>query len=235
MRKYILLLIAAIFLMACGSNEEVEKQEETEDVEEELEEEVVEEIDEVEDYDYDFDFELTEREQMIENILDLIDEGLAFDTGSYVKGDIPKGEYVFVTFDGSGSYYSEEDSSGNIIDNENFESFGYVEVHEAGNIQSDGALIGVDSLDDLDVTGAKELYEVLNEVEEYEDSGWYKVGIDIEPGEYTIESYGTGYVASMSGPVGNNSINQNENFEGRYSINLNEGDYLVVSRATIAE
>src|SRR5699024_1929335 len=34
MKKYILLLIAAMFLVACGSNEEVETQEETEDVEE---------------------------------------------------------------------------------------------------------------------------------------------------------------------------------------------------------
>ncbi len=40
MKKYILLLMAAMFLVACGSNEEAEKQEETEDVEEELEEEL---------------------------------------------------------------------------------------------------------------------------------------------------------------------------------------------------
>lgn len=179
--------------------------------------------------------ELTEQEEMFQSLLDLIDEGLAFDTGSYVKGDIPKGEYAFVTFDGSGNYYSEEDASGSIIDNENFDSFGYVEVHQAGNIEADGALINIDALEELEVSGAKELYEILNDTEEYFDSGWYKVGADIESGEYIIKSYGSGYVASMSGPVGNNSINENENFEGEYSINLNEGDYLVISKATITD
>lgn len=33
--------------------------------------------------------ELTVQQKMIQNILDLIDEGLAFDTGSYIPGDIP--------------------------------------------------------------------------------------------------------------------------------------------------
>ena len=39
MKKYILLLIAAMFLVACGSNEEVETQEKAEDIEQELEKE----------------------------------------------------------------------------------------------------------------------------------------------------------------------------------------------------
>lgn len=93
----------------------------------------------------------------------------------------------------------------------------------------------MEALDQLDVTGAKELYEVLNGVEDYSDSGWYKVGADIEPGKYVLESYGSGYVAVMSGPVGNSDILTNDNFDGRYSVHLQEGQYLTISRATIAE
>ena len=44
---------------------------------------------------------------------------------------------------GSRAYYSEEDSAGNIIDNENFDSFGNVKVHAAGNLTTRGVLIRI--------------------------------------------------------------------------------------------
>lgn len=179
--------------------------------------------------------ETISRDQMIQDIVDLIDEGLAFDTGSYIKGDIPKGEYAFVTFDGSGQYYAEKEISGSIIDNENFDSFGYVYVHEEGNVETKGALVKVEALGDLGVSGAKELYEILNELEDYKGSGWYKAGLDIEPGEYIIESIGDGYVAVMNGPVGNTNIDNNENFNGKFAVNVKDGQYLKISRGTIAE
>src|SRR5699024_6447434 len=140
-----------------------------------------------------------------------------------------------VSLSSGGDYYSEEDTSGNIIDNQNFDSFGYVKVHEKGNIKTNGVLVSVDSLEELDVSGAKELYEILNELEDYDESGYYKAGTDIEAGEYVVESYGSGYVAVMSGPVGNSNIINNQDFEGRYSVNVNEGDYVKLSRAYISE
>lgn len=190
---------------------------------------------EVEETNADEVIEPSPKEQMFNDVVGLIDKGLAFDTGSYIKGDIPKGEYAFITFEGSGEYYSEEDASGDIIDNENFSSFGYVQVHEAGNIETRGVLVKVEALEELGVSGAKELYEIMNGIENYSDSGWYKVGVDIEPGEHIIESYGSGYVAIVSGPVGNYDIIKNDNFDGRYSVNLQEGQYLNISRATIVE
>lgn len=87
----------------------------------------------------------------------------------------------------------------------------------------------------LGVSGAKELYEIMNNLTDYKESGWYKVGVDIEPGEYIIESYGSGYVAIMSGPVGKSDIIDNENFNGRYSVNVKDGQYLIISRGYIAE
>lgn len=229
----LLLLSFLLILSACGSDElekessnaeGAQKQDEVEK-DEPVEEEPVEEVVE----------ELSAKEEMVLKVIALIDEGLAFDSGSYIKGDIPKGEYAFAPFDGSGEYYSEEDSAGNIIDNENFGSFGYVQVHEAGNIKTKGILVKIDALEILEVSGAKELYEILNEKENYLESGWYKVGSDIDPGEYVIESQGSGYVGVMDGPVGNNNIVENDNFDGRYSVSLQDGQYLKVSRAIISE
>lgn len=179
--------------------------------------------------------ELTPQQQMIQKIAGLIDQGKAFDTGSYVQGDIPKGEYAFIPFEGSGKYYKEEDSAGNIIDNENFDSFGYVYVHGAGNIETGGVLVSPKDFGTLGVKSAKELYEILNNKQNYKDSGWYKIGVDLPDGKYVIESRGEGYVAIMSGPVGNNEIIDNEIFNGRYSVNVSNGQYLKISNASIVQ
>ena len=175
----------------------------------------------------------TAQEIMFDKVIGLMDSKEAFDTGSYVKGDIPTGEYAFVPFDGSGQYYSEEDTAGNIIDNENFDSFGYVHVQGAGNIKTDGVLIKTEAFEKLDAKSAKEIYEKLNNVSDYKESAIYKVGTDIAPGAYTIESYGEAYVEVMSGPVGDSDIIDNENFKGKYSVTVSEGQYLKVSRGKI--
>ena len=177
--------------------------------------------------------EETAQQKILENIKDLVASGKAFDPGTYKKGDIPKGEYAFIPF--SGKYYSEEDASGNIIDNENFDSFGYVFVHAVGNIKSDGFLINEEAFEVLGVSCAKELYEVINNVESYKDSAYYKVGLDIPLGHYVIESYGKGYVAVMNGPIGNSDIVENENFNGEYSVNVIDNQYLKVSNGTISK
>lgn len=180
--------------------------------------------------------ELTESEKMVNMIISLMDEKLAFDTGSYIKGDIPKGEYAFVKFDGSGSYYSEEDLAGNIIDNENFDSFGYVTVHEVGNLETQGVLISINAFEKLEVSGAKEIYEILNNQSNYNQGGYYKVGTDIDAGTYLIESIGSdAYYAVMSGPVSGGDIVDNDIFSGRKQVTLKKGQYLTISRAQITK
>ncbi|MFC4557814.1 hypothetical protein ACFO3D_06275 [Virgibacillus kekensis] len=179
--------------------------------------------------------EETPQQRMVGQIVTLMDEGLAFDTGSYVKGDIPKGEYAFIPFDGSGKYYSETDGAGNIVDNEIFDSFGYVYVHGTANLETQGVLVNTTAFEQLGVSGAKELYEVVNSSENYQGSGMYKVGYDIKPNTYTIESMGEGYVAILSGPVGNNEIVDNNIFNGKYNVNVAEGQYLTVSKGTFAQ
>ena len=177
--------------------------------------------------------EYTEREKMLLKLSELLDTKEAFDTGSYVKGDIPAGEYAFVKFEGSGSYYSEEDAAGNIIDNENFDSFGYVKVHASGDLETYGVLVKVSALNKLGVKGAKELYEILNETSNWNQAGYYKVGVDIAPGKYIVESIGSGYYAVL--PVGNNEIIKNDNYNGKKTVNLNKGQYLELSRSTITK
>jgi hypothetical protein len=175
----------------------------------------------------------TDRELIFEKVVELIESNEAFDTGSYIKGDVPVGEYAFISFDESGKYYSEYDIAGNIIDNENFDSFGYVYVHGAGNLQTNGILIKPSSFEKLGVVSAKEIYEKLNNIDNYSDSAMYKVGVDIVPGTYTIESYGKAYVEVMSGPVGKSDIVDNENFNGKYSVSVSAGQYLKVSRGKL--
>lgn len=177
--------------------------------------------------------EKSPKEQMFDGIKKLMESKQAFDTGSYVKGDIPVGEYAFIPIDGSGKYYSEDDAAGNIIDNENFDSFGYVYVHSVGNLETSGVLINVNAFGALGVKGAKEIYEKLNDTANYKGAAWYKVGLDIDPGQYTIESLGQGYVAVMTGPVGNSDIVDNNNFNGKYSVSVGTGQYLKVSRGEI--
>lgn len=179
--------------------------------------------------------ELTPQQKMIQDIVSLIDSKQAFDTGSYTKGDIPVGEYAYIPFDGSGQYYAEKDVAGNIIDNENFDSFGYVYVHDAGNIETNGVLINTQAFSTLGVNSAKEIYEILNNTENYRDSAWYKVGVDLPAGQYTIQSYGEGYVAIMSGPIGNNDIVDNQIFNGKYTVNVKDGQYLKVSNSAILQ
>lgn len=175
----------------------------------------------------------TEKQIMLERIGSLIAAKDAFDAGSYVRGDIPVGEYIFMPFEGSGKYYSENDSADNIIDNENFDSFGYVYVQGAGNIQTQGVLIKIQVLEQLGVTNAKEIYEKLNDNINYKDSGMYKIGTDLPAGTYTIESYGQGYIEVTSGPVGNSDIISNEIVNGKYSVNVLAGQYLKVSRGKV--
>lgn len=175
--------------------------------------------------------ELTESEKMVIKLSDLIDEGLVYDTGDYIQGEIPAGEYAFVKFDGSGSYYEEDDAAGNIIDNENFDSFGYVKVHASGNLETGGVLVSISAFDKLGVKGAKELYEILNDHKDWNQSGCYKVGVDIDPGKYVLESLGSGYWEINKGPIGSGDIVDNDNFNGKASVNIKNGQYLKLSRA----
>ncbi|RSK33766.1 hypothetical protein [Bhargavaea beijingensis] len=58
----------------------------------------------------------------------------------------------------------------------------------------------------------------------------------IKPGNYVATAdEGDGYVAIMSGPVGNSDIVDNEIFSGRFQFTVQDGQYLKLSDATIEQ
>ena len=158
----------------------------------------------------------------------LIKEKIAFMPASYAIGQIPEGEYAFL---GNG-YYSEE-LNGEIIYNKNFDSFGYVWYHGIGNLTTRGVLIKSEFISETGYNNLKSLYEVITSQENYNFSGHYKVGSDIMPGLYYIESVGSGYMSINSGPVGKSEIIENDNFNGSKTIRLYVGEYLELSRCKI--
>ena len=226
-------LALVLFLVACGEDEaknevgaadteDATTTEETSEVSAEpVEEEVVEE---------------TPVQKALTQIVGLINEGKAFDVGSYIAGDIPTGTYAFIPLSLEGGYYVEKDAADKIIDNEIFDAFGYVHVHGLGNIETNGVLITEADLQTLGFTSAKSLFELLNNQTDYTAAGYYKVGVDLPAGTYVATSTGgDGYVAVMTGPVGNSKIVNNEIFNGRYQVTVTDGQYLKVSDATIGQ
>lgn len=181
---------------------------------------------------------LTPMQAMIKQVSALIDTGEAFDTGSYVPGEIPAGEYAFVGLSSGTKYWSEKDVSGDILDNENFDTFGYVYVQGTGNVTTRGALVAMSALPTLGVSGAKELWEILNEEPSgYLGVGMYKIGMDLPAGTYTLSAVNSsrGYGSVLTGPVGNNDIVDNEIFDGKWQVSVGDGQYLEVSRAEILQ
>jgi len=164
------------------------------------------------------------------SLLKMISDKKAFAPGSYSTGQIPEGEYAFLV-QGSG-YYSEEVNC-EIIDNENFASFGYVYNHGMGNIKCDGILINIQYLGETGHSSIKSLYENITGQKNYNFSGHYKIGVDIPQGNYILQSVGTGYMEINQGPIGKSNIIDNDNFNGSKSITLLNGQYLKLNRVKI--
>ncbi len=156
--------------------------------------------------------------------------GQAFKPGTYAKGHIPKGDYAFVS--PKGGYFSEE-FNGQILANENFASFGYVYVQGIGDITTRGYLISMEGLKQLSQSGALSIYKSMTNSADYNFSGYYKVGLDIDPGSYKLTSSSDGYVSIESGPLGHSKTIRNDIFNGEKTVSVSSGQYLVVTRASI--
>lgn len=75
----------------------------------------------------------------------------------------------------------------------------------------------------------------MNNQSNWNQGEYYKVGIDIDSGRYVVESIGSRYWSIMTGPVSASNIVDNDNFNGRASINLSNGQYLKLSKTTISK
>lgn len=148
----------------------------------------------------------------------------SYSAGSYRVGkDIPSGEYKIISSSRSGYYCVYPDSSkGDILSNGNFNTCTYVTV-------SDGQLLEVTGASFVAIADAKPTSTLSGE-------GIYKVGFDIQPGEYNITAQsGSGYYAVLSTVDANESFNiiNNDNFEGNSFVTVTDGQYLEISGATV--
>mgnify|MGYP003726011193 FL=1 len=154
----------------------------------------------------------------------------AFPPATYAMGSIPGGQYLYIPSE-TNHYYSEEDTNGNIIDNEGLSSFGYVFVHGVGNVKTLGFLIKLSVVKQSEYRTGKKLYEVLKGIPDYDFSGYFAVGTDIPAGSYRLTSVGEGYYSVESGPVGKSEIVNNGSFSGSVDISVSAGQYLKLTRA----
>jgi len=144
-----------------------------------------------------------------------------YPAGQYKVGrDIPPGEYLAV---GEGYIELTKSPTGDIMFNDNFKNYRYIEGRDGEYIRIDGVvrLFPVNSAAKIEVD--------LNNVSE----GQYKVGRDIPPGEYKLALEDGGYFAIFKNAhdkdknlVANGYVQQSQN---RY-VKVSDGQYLQIRK-----
>lgn len=152
------------------------------------------------------------------------DEPDYVEPGMYKIGtDLDAGTYLIF---GSGYMELSKDSTGeieSIITNDNYINTRYIAVKNGEYFEfSDGKAYRVKDAPEISNNG-----EVL-------DEGMYRVGRDLEPGEYKVESLTddeySGYYEVCNGSRGSiDSIVTNDNFSGTKYITVSDGQYLKLS------
>jgi hypothetical protein len=144
--------------------------------------------------------------------------------GMYKVGtDFQPGEYVIV---GSGYFEVTKDSTGqfdSIICNDNFQNRSIITVR-------DGEYIKIQSGKTYPFNEAPKVDSSASTL----PSGMYKVGIDLQPGEYKLKSSGDGYV-EVTGNSRHDlmAIVSNDNFSGEKYITIKAGQYIKLQRADL--
>ena len=149
--------------------------------------------------------------------------------GMYKAGtDIQAGEYVIIANDDTGAGYIQitKDSTGtlnSIIANENISGRTYVTVNDGEYLTvKDAKTYPLDKAPKVDTSSG-----TLSD-------GMYKAGVDIQPGEYKVNSPGDGYVEVATNSRHTvNGIISNDNFSGDKYVSVQNGQYLKISHATL--
>lgn len=147
-----------------------------------------------------------------------------FKEGTYKVGsDMPAGEYRLVALN-SGYFQIASDSTGefdSLIANDNFSTQTIVSVADGQYLQITRAIAyPIDDAPEIDIT----------------KEGMFKVGKDIQAGEYKVRSTGSGYLqVSTDSTHGFESIVSNNNFEGETYITVADGQYLTLNRAVMIQ
>lgn len=156
------------------------------------------------------------------------DELEQYDAGMYKVGtDIPAGEYIL---DPSATAYYQvaTNSTGtleSIVSNDNFSGTRYITV-------SDGQYLTLTSCTAYPASYVSE-GKVKND---NLSGGMYKVGVDIDAGEYKVTPDGNGYYEVDSSSAGTlDAIVANENFSSDVYVTVADGQYLKLSGATLVK
>lgn len=153
-------------------------------------------------------------------------EDKSIKAGMYKVGkDIPAGEYVLVTTQ-QGYFSVNSDSTGtmgSIIANDNFTNRSIITV-------KDGQYLDMKRCSAYPIADAP----AVNTQSGVLEAGMYKVGTDLQPGEYKIESAGSGYVEVSSNSAHSmGAIVSNDNFDGSKYISVKSGQYIKLARAKL--
>ena len=159
---------------------------------------------------------------------ELQDELEQYADGMYKVGaDIPAGEYIL---DPSATAYYQvaSDSTGtleSIVSNDNFSGTRYITVSEGQYL----TLTGCTAYPASYVSDGTIKNDNLS-------GGMYKVGVDIEAGEYKVTPDGSGYYEVDSSSAGTlDAIVANENFSSDVYVTVSDGQYLKLSGATLVK
>ena len=163
---------------------------------------------------------------------------LELTNGTFKVGeDLDPGEYILVKNEGEfmGNYDITTDTTGDMessIDSNAFENFSYIEVKKGQYLQLDKCTLYIPSElgDKFDFSNEKEL-----------TNGMFRVGKDVEPGEYKLEivndddnaqGWYSLYNNLGGGYKGGPDLQDSDYFSGSKLITLKEGQYLKLDSNT---
>ena len=173
-----------------------------------------------------------------ENVKDTKNYSLELTNGTFKVGeDLDPGEYILVKNEGEfmGNYDITTDTTGDMessIDSNAFENFSYIEVKKGQYLQLDKCTLYIPSElgDKFDFSNEKEL-----------TNGMFRVGKDVEPGEYKLEivndddnaqGWYSLYYNLGGGYKGGPDLQDSDYFSGSKLITLKEGQYLKLDSNT---
>ena len=156
------------------------------------------------------------------------DELEQYDAGMYKVGtDIPAGEYILCP-SATAYYQAATDSTGtleSIVSNDNLSGTRYITVSEGQYL----TLTGCTAYPASYVSDGTIKNDNLS-------GGMYKVGVDIDAGEYKVTPDGDGYYEVDSSSAGTlDVIVANENFSSDVYVTVSDGQYLKLSGATLVK
>nr|WP_295678746.1 hypothetical protein [uncultured Lachnoclostridium sp.]DAE05632.1 MAG TPA: hypothetical protein [Siphoviridae sp. cthL03] len=152
------------------------------------------------------------------------DKMQSYEEGQYKVGvDIPAGEFVLLATDDSGYFSVTSDANGNdILFNDNFETNSIITIKKNEYVELSRCIAYPSS----------QFYDEL-EINQENYGTMLKVGKDIKPGEYKIETDGSsGYYCIYSNSR-HDDIVANDNFDNSCYVSVEKGQYLVLSRCRI--